>query len=96
MSKLYRMLALFDETKYNIPKNDANNGQIQSVIQLALAVSGAIAVLIITMAGFQYIISQGDPGKIAKAKDTILYAVIGLVLVIMAEVVVRLVISKVG
>ena len=45
---------------------------------------GIVAVVVIIISGISYATSAGDPGKAAKAKNTILYAVIGLVLAIAA------------
>lgn len=50
---------------------------------------GAICVIMIMWGGFQYATSAGDPGKAAKAKTTILYSVIGLVLMIVASIIVN-------
>ena len=59
-------------------------------------IAGAIAVLIIVIGGIGYIASTGDATRITKAKNTILYAVIGLIVVIIARAIVRFVISGVG
>jgi hypothetical protein len=44
--------------------------------------------------GLKYITSQGDPNATATAKNTILYAAIGLVVVALAQVIVRFVIGR--
>lgn len=67
----------------NPPKLDNLNviGVIlANVIQIIITLSGVLAVIIITWSGIQYIISQGDPGKVKDAKNSIVYAVVGLVL----------------
>ncbi len=69
---------------------------IQTVIQIAIAILAAVTLLIITIAGFQYVLSQGDPQKVAKAKNTIIYAVIGLVVAILAQVIVTFVVNGVA
>lgn len=56
---------------------------------------GAISILIIVIAGFQYVVSGGDPQKTSRAKDTILYAVIGLVVAISAFTIVTFVLGRV-
>ncbi|GAC1392781.1 MAG: hypothetical protein NVSMB46_09510 [Candidatus Saccharimonadales bacterium] len=76
--------------------NVLNDGSLVKVaIQLVLAILGGIALVVITLAGLKYIISRGDPQAVAKAKNTILYAVIGLVIAMMAEVIVSFGISKI-
>jgi hypothetical protein len=49
----------------------------------------------IIIGGFQYITSSGDSGKVGTAKNTILYAIIGLVIVALAQFIVRFVLSRV-
>ena len=58
--------------------------QLNTVIDALFIVAGAIAVLITVMGGIRYITSTGDAKRIQAAKDTILYAVIGLVISLLA------------
>lgn len=67
-----------------------------NVIDTLFVVVGAIAVIIIIVGGIRYITSTGDATRIQKAKDTILYAVIGLIVVILARAIVGFVIGRVG
>ncbi|HLC38905.1 MAG TPA: hypothetical protein VJJ80_02140 [Patescibacteria group bacterium] len=53
---------------------------IGNVINVALTLAGAIAIIYIIIGGYKYIISAGNPDAIAQAKSTILWAVIGLVI----------------
>ena len=48
----------------------------------------------IIIGGFRYIISSGDSGQITSAKNTILYAIVGLVIVLFAQLIVRFVIGS--
>jgi hypothetical protein len=66
---------------------------IGSIINALFIVAGAVAVIILIMGGIRYITSTGDSGRIKSAKDTILYAVIGLVVVIIAKEIVGFVIG---
>lgn len=63
------------------------------VINALLAIAGTVAVLFIIIGGFQYITSAGNPDNVGKAKNTILYAIIGLVVVILSYAVVKFVIE---
>lgn len=67
---------------------------MQNVINLLLLVLGMIAVIAIIIGGIRYVTSNGDPGQIKSAKDTILYAVIGLVVAIMAYAIVGFVLAQ--
>lgn len=68
---------------------------IAVVINVLSLIVGVIAVIMIIIAGLRYITSGGDSNSTKGAKDTILYAIIGLVVVAMAQVIVRFVLSKV-
>ncbi len=59
-------------------------GNITSIVNGVIAVLGIVAVLIIIFGGIQYMTSSGDAGKVKKAKDTILYGVIGLIICVLA------------
>lgn len=67
---------------------------IKNVINVFSLVVGIVAVLMIIYAGFRYITSGGNDGSVGNAKNTILYAVIGLVIVALAQVIVRFVLAK--
>ena len=67
-----------------LPEATADQARITLIMNTLLAIFGAIAVLIIVIAGFRYIMSRGDPGAVAKAKDAIVYALVGLVVMISA------------
>jgi hypothetical protein len=58
--------------------------RVQGAIVAVFSVAGIIAVGFIMYGGVRYAISQGEPGKIKQAQDTILYAVIGLMVTLMA------------
>ena len=60
---------------------------VTSLIQWVIGVAGLVAVIFVVYGGISYVTSSGDPGKLKKAKDTILYALIGLAIVGLAEVI---------
>lgn len=70
------------------------NSTIATVINIFSWIVGITAVIMIIIGGFKYITSQGDSGNVSGAKNTILYAVIGLVIVAMAQVIVKFVLNK--
>lgn len=82
----------------NTTKNTTGNTSdlktlIKTVVNILLFVLGAIAVIMIIIGGVRYTTSNGDSGAIKSAKDTILYAVIGLVVAILAYAIVNFVLS---
>ena len=63
---------------------DKLSNTIQVILNSIIGVLGLVAVVFIIIGGVQYITSQGDSTKTKKAKDTILYACIGLVICALA------------
>ncbi len=70
------------------------NDIIHLVINIFSLVVGVISVIMIIIGGLKYITSGGDSGNITGAKNTILYAIIGLVVVALAQIVVKFVLAK--
>ena len=64
---------------------------IKNVINILSILVGAVSVIMLIVGGFRYIISNGDANSTKGAKDTILYALIGLIIVLFAQVIVRFV-----
>jgi TRAP-type C4-dicarboxylate transport system permease small subunit len=67
------------------------NASVAGITETLLTVAGAIAVIIIIVGGLTYITSSGDSSRIKQAKDIILYAVIGLIVAILAFAIVKFV-----
>jgi len=67
---------------------------IKSIVNLLSVIVGIVAVIMIVVAGFKYITSGGDSGSIASAKNTLIYAVVGLVIVAMSQFIVQFVLRK--
>jgi len=63
------------------------------VVNILLFILGAIAVVMIVIGGIRYATSNGESSNIKAAKDTILYAVIGLIVAIMAYAIVNFVVG---
>ncbi len=78
-----------------IPDNPLGKPNITSGLKLAFAMAGGIAVIIVTIGGFKYILSQGNPQETTKAKATILYALIGLGVCLVAFSIVQFVIERI-
>jgi len=68
--------------------------QIKQVVNVLLFVLGAISVIMIIIGGIRYATSNGDSSQITSAKNTILYAIIGLVVAILAYAIVNFVINQ--
>lgn len=68
---------------------------VKSIINTMLYILGIIAVIMIVIGGIRYTTSNGDASNIKSAKDTILYAVVGLVVAIMAFAIVNFVVTNI-
>lgn len=80
----------------NTEKTTDNNsllGRVRIIINVVLGVLGVAAVMVIIIGGYTYVTSNGDAGKIKKARDTILYAVIGLTVALLAFAIVNFVLK---
>ncbi|MBR3122174.1 hypothetical protein IKF28_01880, partial [Candidatus Saccharibacteria bacterium] len=60
-----------------------------------IGVLGLVCVIVMIIGGVSYMTSSGDAGKVKKAKDTILYGLIGLVICVLAFAIVNFVISNI-
>lgn len=67
---------------------------VKTIVNVLLFVLGAIAVVMIVIGGIRYTVSNGDTSAVTGAKNTILYAVIGLVVAIMAYAIVNFVVDN--
>ena len=69
-------------------------GLFQTITNVLLFVIGAISVIMLIIGGIRYVLSGGDSSAVTSAKNTILYAVIGIVVAILAYAMVNFVITS--
>jgi type IV secretory pathway VirB2 component (pilin) len=74
---------------------DALDSPIQSVIEILLYVAGVAAVIVIVVSGIRYITSDGDAGKASQAKQVLVYAIVGLVVVVLSYAIVNFILDQV-
>lgn len=67
---------------------------VKLVINILSLVVGVVAVIMIIIGGLKYVTSNGDSNALSSAKNTILYAIVGLVIVAMAQFIVQFVLSN--
>lgn len=78
-----------------LPTPSSDEARLKLFLTLFFTVAGAIALLVVTVGGFKYVTSHGDPSGTAQAKNTILYALIGLVVCIIGASIVNFVVGRV-
>ena len=64
---------------------------IGTALNAVFGIIGIIAVVMVVIGGVMYATSQGDPGKVAKGKNTIIYGIIGMVISLLAFAIVNFV-----
>ena len=72
------------------------DGAFSRITNTILYVVGLIAVIMLVLGGIRYIISGGDSKKVTDAKNTIMYAIIGLIIAVFAYAIVNFVIGAIG
>lgn len=70
------------------------NSIFVKILQIVVFATAAISVIMIVIGGFRYVVSSGDSNAVSGAKNTILYALIGLVVAIFAQAIISFVLVK--
>jgi hypothetical protein len=67
---------------------------VRTIVNVISVVVGIAAIIVIIMSGFKYITSGGDSGKVSSAKNTLIYALIGIAIAALSQVIVRVVLTE--
>lgn len=81
-----------DTTKDPLTGTDGTLTKITNVVGF---VAGAVAVVMIIIGGFRFVISRGDSAKVVTARQTIVYSVVGLIVIVFARELVIFVLSRI-
>jgi heme/copper-type cytochrome/quinol oxidase subunit 2 len=76
------------------PAERSVNDLVAAVINIFSWIVGVVAVIFVIFGGFKYITSAGDSNKVSSAKSTIIYALVGLVIVALAQIIVVFVLNQ--
>lgn len=90
------VIQLIDPNKANLPQSPANESTLQTILSDFFITLGAVAVLMVVIAGLRYTFARGNPEKITQAKNMIIYSVIGLVIASLAFSIVSVVLNRAG
>lgn len=89
---------LCEEANKNSTKTDnglfGTNGILNKVANVLVVVVGVAGVIMVIVGGIQYTLSAGDPARVTKAKDLIIYALVGMVIAVLAKGIIVFVINK--
>ena len=80
-------------TSNTLPKATVSSS-MPSVLKIIFGLAGLLSVVFVAFGGLKYTLSAGDPTQVKQAKETILYAIIGLVLSLSAFILVSFVLGK--
>lgn len=90
----YYATGVLGEDGINLPSANPGKAGVTTLLEYAFGLIAAISFLMIVIGGFRYVISIGDPQKIATARKTITYSLVGLAISLSATAIVAFVISK--
>ena len=74
--------------------NTVNGAIVGTILQDAFGIIGALALMFVVIGGLRYVFSSGDPQAAAAARSTVIYALVGLIVAIVAESIVSLVLGR--
>jgi len=69
---------------------------IKTVVEVISILAGVAAVVMIIVGGFRYVTSAGNPESLKSARNTILYAIVGLIVVALAQIIVHFTLNSVS
>jgi hypothetical protein len=82
----------------DVTSSDTNSDPIYKIIKAAIEVisfvTGVAAVILILISGIRFMTSGGEPSKVSEAKSTLLYAAIGIFIVIVSQGIIALVLNR--
>ena len=90
---LLQLAQKIDAPSNNIPTMTGDD-LLKNALNLTYFLAGVIAVIVIIVAGLMYTTSSGDSGRVAKAKNLLTYAIVGLVVVMSAFVITNFVVGR--
>lgn len=93
---MINLFSKIDGNDFKIPKAELNQSSFDNILQIVFGLGAAIAILVVVLGALKYVTSQGDPAEVSKAKNTILYAIIGLVIAAAAFSIVTFVVREVS
>ena len=76
---------------FGLPQVTANSNTAKTILSIVFGVAAAVAVLVIVIAGFSMVVGGGDPEKISRAKRAVIFALVGLLIAVSAEIIVQVV-----
>ncbi|MDQ3064756.1 MAG: hypothetical protein M3Q36_00595 [bacterium] len=95
MKYLTTLSAIIDQSEVKIPKGSPTSTSIQDGLQIVFGIASAVALLIIAISALRIVLSRGNSQDVAKSRDAIIYASVGLVITLSAFAIVTFVVNRV-
>lgn len=76
---------------FALPQVAATDDTVKGLLTVVFGLAATIAVLVIVIAGFTMVVSDGDPEKISRSKKAIIYALVGLLIAVSANIIMQVV-----
>lgn len=92
MSYVFNVLELIKPN--SLPRTKADDSTINVILTNLFILIGAIAFLMLVVAGFRYIAARGQPDKTVQARNMILYSIIGIIIAALASTIVNLIVER--
>ena len=86
--------SILNKNDVNLPQANATPDTITHILNIVFSIMGALALLMLIIAGFRYTISQGDATKVADSRRMITYTLVGLVVIALAATIVNFVLGR--
>lgn len=77
-----------------LPNIAADSGHLHTILQLIFGVIAAATVIFIIISAIRFVMSQGEPDKVANARNAVVFACIGLAVALSAEIIVTFVLNN--
>lgn len=78
-----------------LPQVRADNpDSVKNILFILFSVLGGVALIVMVLSGIKFVLSQGNPDEVNKARNSIIYSAIGLVIAISAATIVNFVLGK--
>ena len=94
MERLFAATTKIDPTTLGIPAVKDANGAVTGLLTTVYWAAGIVSVLVLVIAGFMYVTADGDASHIKQAKNAIIGAVTGLIVVILAFTITQFVLGR--
>lgn len=88
---MINVLFLLSQIRPNNLPSASFDSSLPAVLKIVFAAAALLSVIFVAVGGLKYTLSNGDPSGMAKAKDTILYALVGLIIAVSAFTIVSFV-----